>query len=170
MAKCPYCRKTIHHLIRHRLERIREVVIHAQHKTAVAQTAKEVPGYTTFLCPYCERELARTWKEVANVLTPETPLMIREVRISSSVKNQEVANKNLVEKEGSRMAKAGKPQRIFLVALDEKCGGCNWRVQNLYLVASSKEEAMELYKAYGERGLCADCLVEMLIETDTKLD
>ena len=52
--------------------------------------------------------------------------------------------------------------KIFEVAEDEKCGGCNWKVHKLYLLASSEEEAKELYNEHG--GLCADCLVELLIE------
>ena len=53
--------------------------------------------------------------------------------------------------------------KIFHVAENEKCGGCNWLVRNLYLIARNEEEAVELYKE-NERGLCADCLVELIME------
>lgn len=52
--------------------------------------------------------------------------------------------------------------KIFKVAEDEKCGCCNWRVENLYLIAETEEEAEELYNKL-ERGLCADCLIEYVI-------
>jgi len=58
--------------------------------------------------------------------------------------------------------------KIFLVAQDEKCGGCNWRVNNLYLIAETQEEAEELYRE-NNRGLCADCLVEMVIEAGWRI-
>ena len=45
----------------------------------------------------------------------------------------------------------------------EKCGGCNWEVTNLYVLASSQEEADELYVS-GEAGLCGDCMGELLVE------
>jgi len=70
------------------------------------------------------------------------------------------------------MKKAGKPLKIFLVAEDEKCGCCNWEVERLFLVASSEEEAKELYKENTKEGggaLCAECIVDLLMETDTKL-
>jgi len=53
--------------------------------------------------------------------------------------------------------------KIFKVGEDEKCGCCNWRVANVYLIAETREEAEKLYKE-NNRGLCADCLVELIIE------
>jgi len=44
-----------------------------------------------------------------------------------------------------------------------KCGGCNWRVSNLYVLARDVEEARQLLKR-GEAGLCGDCFSEMLSE------
>jgi len=52
--------------------------------------------------------------------------------------------------------------KIFKVAENAKCNSCLWNNKRLYLLASSKEEAEELSK--GGFGLCAVCLVEMLIE------
>jgi len=52
--------------------------------------------------------------------------------------------------------------RIFKVAENKKCGFCNWRVENLYLIAETEEEAKELYNVIGS-GLCADCLIEHVI-------
>jgi len=58
--------------------------------------------------------------------------------------------------------------KIFRVGEDEKCGCCNWRVPNVYLIAETREEAEELYKE-NDRGLCADCLVELIIEYDWEI-
>jgi len=38
------------------------------------------------------------------------------------------------------------PMHIRQVADDEKCGGCNWRVANLYFAAVSPEQAQAMYK------------------------
>jgi len=59
--------------------------------------------------------------------------------------------------------------KVFLVAQDEKCGGCNWHSGNLYLMASSEEEAKKLYKEY-ERGLCGFCFTKMLYEEGFKIN
>ena len=47
--------------------------------------------------------------------------------------------------------------KVFKVAEWEKCGGCNWEVANLYLLAENESEAEEMYQEY-DSGLCADCL------------
>jgi hypothetical protein len=44
-----------------------------------------------------------------------------------------------------------------------KCGGCNWAVSRLYVLATSKKEAVRLFKR-GEAGLCGDCFCDMLAE------
>jgi hypothetical protein len=44
-----------------------------------------------------------------------------------------------------------------------KCSGCNWEVAHLYVLASSRDEAVSLYKR-GDAGLCGDCFVELLYE------
>lgn len=44
-----------------------------------------------------------------------------------------------------------------------KCGGCNWKVSRLYVLANSKEEAVKLVKK-GLAGLCGDCMCDMLAE------
>jgi hypothetical protein len=44
-----------------------------------------------------------------------------------------------------------------------KCYGCGWRVTNLYVLATSKSEAMSLYMS-ADAGLCGDCFSEMLME------
>jgi hypothetical protein len=46
---------------------------------------------------------------------------------------------------------------------EEKCGGCNWPVTNLYALADSQEEAEALYQS-GDAGLCGDCMCEMIVE------
>lgn len=58
--------------------------------------------------------------------------------------------------------------KIFRVGQDEKCGGCNWRVSNVYLIADSEEQARELYKE-NNRGLCADCMVELIMEDNREV-
>jgi len=59
--------------------------------------------------------------------------------------------------------------RDDLLKEDEKCGGCNWHSGNLYLMASSEEEAKKLYKEY-ERGLCGFCFTKMLYEEGFKIN
>ena len=58
--------------------------------------------------------------------------------------------------------------RVFKVAEDEKCGGCNWCVTFLYLMAETQEFANQLYKEY-ERGLCGDCITEMLMKMEYQI-
>jgi len=62
--------------------------------------------------------------------------------------------------------KEGENLKIFQVAEEEKCGGCNWRVSKLYLLADSQEEADQLYREYGDKGLCGECLAEMISEAN----
>lgn len=62
----------------------------------------------------------------------------------------------------------GGGMRVYIVADDKgdgnlKCNGCGWRVSRLYALAKTKEEAEKLYRN-GEAGLCAECLVELLME------
>jgi hypothetical protein len=42
-----------------------------------------------------------------------------------------------------------------------KCGGCNWHVSNLFVLATNKKEALGMYRRR-EAGLCGDCFGEML--------
>jgi hypothetical protein len=44
-----------------------------------------------------------------------------------------------------------------------KCYGCGWRVTNLYVLATSRSEAMSLYMS-ADAGPCGDCFSEMLME------
>ena len=44
-----------------------------------------------------------------------------------------------------------------------KCGGCNWRVSYLYVLAGSKEEALEMIEN-GEAGLCGNCMSDLIVE------
>ncbi len=44
-----------------------------------------------------------------------------------------------------------------------KCGGCNWRTSNLYVLADTREEASNLLRK-GEAGMCAECICELLNE------
>jgi len=55
--------------------------------------------------------------------------------------------------------------KIFQVGKEEKCGCCNWKVSKTYLLANSQEEADSFYREM-DRGLCADCLVEMMMEEE----
>jgi hypothetical protein len=55
--------------------------------------------------------------------------------------------------------------KMFKVGEDEKCGGCNWEVANLYLMAENQESANKIYKE-NERGLCGDCIAELLMDID----
>ncbi|MEM2352153.1 MAG: hypothetical protein QXT26_07075 [Thermoproteota archaeon] len=49
-----------------------------------------------------------------------------------------------------------------------KCGGCNWEVSKLYVLANSKKEAVKLVKN-GEAGLCGDCMCEMIAEEEWEI-
>jgi hypothetical protein len=53
--------------------------------------------------------------------------------------------------------------KMFKVSEDEKCGGCNWKVANLYMMADNQESANKIYKE-NERGLCGDCITQLLME------
>ena len=56
----------------------------------------------------------------------------------------------------------------FIVAHDEKCGNCNWRVSNIYVIAKDEDEAREIYKQNGA-GLCAECICEMLMNSNREI-
>jgi len=43
-----------------------------------------------------------------------------------------------------------------------KCGGCNWEVSFLYVLAESEEEARRLYLG-GDAGLCDSCIADILV-------
>jgi hypothetical protein len=54
--------------------------------------------------------------------------------------------------------------KIFEIETTEempKCGGCNWETGSLYALASSAEEAQELYDD-DQAGCCAQCIVDLL--------
>jgi len=50
---------------------------------------------------------------------------------------------------------------------DLKCGGCNWRVSCLYVLADNEEEAKKLFEE-GE-ALCASCMCDMLVEEEYRI-
>lgn len=58
--------------------------------------------------------------------------------------------------------------RIFAVGEDEKCGGCNWVADRVFLMAETEEQAQKLYKE-NDRGLCAECLVEVMMEREYEI-
>ena len=66
-----------------------------------------------------------------------------------------------------------KPLKVFKVSAEElgyetvKCGGCLWRTSAFYVLAESKEEALELIQK-GEAGLCGDCFGELLADLSEK--
>jgi len=49
-----------------------------------------------------------------------------------------------------------------------KCGGCNWRVSRLFVLADNRDEALQMIKN-GEAGLCGECMAEMLAEGDYEI-
>ena len=52
---------------------------------------------------------------------------------------------------------------MFQVGEHEKCGGCNWKVDKVFLMGATLEDAMEAYRE-NDRGLCGTCMCEMLTE------
>ena len=55
-------------------------------------------------------------------------------------------------------------RKLFRVEGDGKCGGCNWEIQNVFLLAHSQEEANNLCTEYEYKGLCGDCMVELMLD------
>jgi hypothetical protein len=57
----------------------------------------------------------------------------------------------------------------------KKCGCCNWKVAKVYLMAETQEGADLLFNESGiedndPRGLCGDCMCEMLVETGYNIE
>jgi len=57
---------------------------------------------------------------------------------------------------------------LFTVSEAAKCGGCLRSDRPVYCVAESETKATRLH-AEGKSGLCADCLVEMLIDRQAQI-
>ncbi len=51
--------------------------------------------------------------------------------------------------------------KMFQVGEHEKCGGCNWKVDKVFLMGETQEDANEAYKE-NDRGLCGACMCELL--------
>lgn len=54
-------------------------------------------------------------------------------------------------------------QEVIYTADVEKCGGCNWEVENIYRMADTQEQANAEFKEE-QRGLCGDCMCELLVD------
>ncbi|HDN18066.1 MAG TPA: hypothetical protein ENF41_03295 [Candidatus Bathyarchaeota archaeon] len=55
--------------------------------------------------------------------------------------------------------------RIFAIADNDgrlRCPSCLWRVSRLFVIAKDEKEAKEMFNK--GNGLCADCLVDMMVE------
>ena len=53
---------------------------------------------------------------------------------------------------------------MFVVEKDErKCGGCNWPVYRLFVLADTQADADALYEM-GEAGLCGECMCELSVD------
>jgi len=50
-----------------------------------------------------------------------------------------------------------------------KCGGCNWAVEQVYMMADTQEGANEAFRE-NHRGLCGECMSEMLMEDGNEID
>ena len=48
-----------------------------------------------------------------------------------------------------------------------KCGSCLWRVNRVFVLASSEEEARKLLHE-GNAGLCAECMMDLILELQEK--
>ncbi len=44
-----------------------------------------------------------------------------------------------------------------------KCGGCNWQVEEVFVIATSQSEADKLYYEEGY-GVCSECITDLIIE------
>jgi len=57
-------------------------------------------------------------------------------------------------------------QRLFEYRVHEdtgKCGGCNWEVGEVYVIATSQSEADKLYYEQNY-GLCSECITDLIME------
>lgn len=55
------------------------------------------------------------------------------------------------------------------IDVDElKCGYCNWRVYRVWVLASSKEDAIKLVES-GDAGLCGECMMELFEKIGRKI-
>jgi len=50
----------------------------------------------------------------------------------------------------------------------KKCGGCGWRLTQLFVLANSDNEAKELLEA-DAAGLCDDCMCNLLVDNEYKI-
>jgi hypothetical protein len=49
-----------------------------------------------------------------------------------------------------------------------KCGGCNWQADTVWLLAETLEDAVTEFR-YNHRGLCGDCMCELISETEREV-
>jgi len=58
------------------------------------------------------------------------------------------------------------------ICIDEstfKCGSCNWYAGRVFVLARSRDEAIELVKR-GLAGLCAECFLDLLIDLNVDIE
>ena len=59
--------------------------------------------------------------------------------------------------------------RLFVVGRDEKCGDCNNEASFVYLLGRTEEDARRAYDAH-KRGLCGECIAEMLMQEEYEIN
>ena len=59
--------------------------------------------------------------------------------------------------------------RLYIVGRDEKCGECNYGASFVYMLGETEEEARRKYDV-NERGLCGECIAEMLAEEGCQIE
>ena len=59
--------------------------------------------------------------------------------------------------------------KLYIVGKNELCGGCGWKAQYTFMLGETEEEARRKYDV-NERGLCGECIAEMLIEDGYQIE
>ena len=59
--------------------------------------------------------------------------------------------------------------KLYVVGVDEKCGGCNEEASIVYMIGRTEEDAMRAYAVH-KRGLCGECIAEMLMQEEYEIN
>ena len=59
--------------------------------------------------------------------------------------------------------------KLYVVGKNEKCGECNWGVSFVYMLGETEEDARREYDV-NRRGLCGECISEMLAQEGYQIE